>query len=227
MNLHTAPENPAWEVLPPEEQNRWQKIAGATDGLITPANLLGIASVPVFFKGALDYSKDRTKGLKLMAGALATDLIDGKIAEITGTKSKFGAGVDAVRDKVAGLAGLWAITKRGDMPKEVGGAIALHHSINSIISTVAWSKGSQLSPSKEGKEAIAMESGAVALFALSAALKEKNHPRTSRLARVGANILAISAIPNAVKSSVEYASRTFDLKPSKARTKLNANPNSI
>lgn len=80
------------------EQNVFQRVAEATNGIVTPANAIDVAAFALAMESASKL--DSWRGIASMAVAYTADLADGAVARATGTVSELGAGVDAVGDKV-------------------------------------------------------------------------------------------------------------------------------
>jgi phosphatidylglycerophosphate synthase len=90
------------------------------------------------------------------------DIVDGWLADRTGTKSPLGEAFDATADKVGGLAVIVAMLHGDLLPWWAALAILLPHIITSILAARAAAKGHRLHPSRLGK--IAMAIGWVSLF---------------------------------------------------------------
>lgn len=80
------------------EQNVFQRVAEATRGVVTPANVMDVAAFALAVESAP--KMDTWRGIVTMAVSYLTDLGDGATARATGTVSEVGAGVDAVGDKL-------------------------------------------------------------------------------------------------------------------------------
>lgn len=101
MNLHTPRRKPDWEQKDASKINRWQRLAVASNGIITPGNLISISGVILVAIGAIRlYNGNWVLGLGLVVIGRVADLVDGYVAETTRTKSRLGEIVDTSCDKV-------------------------------------------------------------------------------------------------------------------------------
>lgn len=100
---HNRPTNVAsgeWELVPPHEQNVCQRVASATNGWVTPGNVISGIGAALTITGLLKYEKgDRTIGTALVGIGRVLDVVDGKVAKISGTRGNIGAVLDAGLDK--------------------------------------------------------------------------------------------------------------------------------
>src|SRR5258708_17612311 len=105
MDLHHANPKPDWEYITEGKLSRWQIVAAATRGIVTPGNaastlgfLMAGLGLVVFIRG------NALIGLALVLLGRAVDMFDGLIASRTHTKSPLGASLDASLDKLIPLA---------------------------------------------------------------------------------------------------------------------------
>lgn len=104
MNLHRNTGTPDWEMVAINKRTAIQKLAAATHGIVTPPNfisLLGFALV-IYGLAALLREEYWTGLIALGVGRLL-DIVDGAVAQSTGTKSPLGELVDATIDKFGTL----------------------------------------------------------------------------------------------------------------------------
>src|SRR5215213_11904062 len=101
MQLHRTTGKPDWTAVPPGSHNIWQRAALRTHGIGTPSNavtLVGFVLVVIGLQQILHQHYLLGTGL-LVTGRLC-DILDGWLAEHTGTKSPLGELLDAVIDKI-------------------------------------------------------------------------------------------------------------------------------
>jgi len=121
MNLHRTSAKPDWENTKTSKHNAFQKIAAATGGWVTPANIVTVIGFGIVVYGLVCLMNQQYwAGLILLAIGRLLDIVDGIVADKTGTKSPLGETFDAVADKigtlftiivfiVAGITHLWVI----------------------------------------------------------------------------------------------------------------------
>lgn len=101
MNLHRTSGKPDWATIRPSERNVFQKVAAATGGILTPANVISFIGLGLVVYGLiLVINHDFWLGLVLLAAGRLLDIVDGLVAEATHTKSPLGELVDASIDKI-------------------------------------------------------------------------------------------------------------------------------
>jgi phosphatidylglycerophosphate synthase len=101
MNLHRSTGKADWEKVAPASRAFFQRVAAATKGLVTPANFITIIGLGVVVYGLVMLLQGHyVLGLVLLAAGRLLDILDGIVAEATGTKSALGEFFDAVADKV-------------------------------------------------------------------------------------------------------------------------------
>lgn len=101
VQLHRTTGKPDWLAVPPQSRSIWQRLAVRTHGVVTPSNgvtLAGFALVLVGLLGVL--SQQYLLGTVLLTVGRLCDILDGWLAELTGTKSPLGEFLDAAVDKV-------------------------------------------------------------------------------------------------------------------------------
>src|SRR3990167_413262 len=99
-NLHRLENNQNdWDRLKPEEMNFWQRVAKKTRGIITAANGITLLSTVLVMNGISDFVNGRkAEGITKVAAGRIGDLVDGAVADKTGTKGKVGRGLDPTVD---------------------------------------------------------------------------------------------------------------------------------
>lgn len=165
MQLHRASKKPDWEHVAPRHRNRWQRLAAATHGIVTPANLISLLGFLLVVAGLLLLLRHRLweGALLVVAGRLA-DLADGFVAQRVRTKSPLGEAVDATIDKLGALLALGAFAIADLAPLWVLTAIALLNIVNTTVSLAARRHGTVIHPSAAGKQATAAQWMLLALY---------------------------------------------------------------
>jgi cardiolipin synthase (CMP-forming) len=122
MNLHRTGKKPDWEKVPPAERSTYQRIAAQTGGLLTPPNVITAIGLVIVLYGLYALLTEfYWTGLICLAIGRLLDIVDGWVAEATGTKSPFGELLDATVDKIgtlltiivffaAGIADWWLVS---------------------------------------------------------------------------------------------------------------------
>ncbi len=152
---------------------------------------------------------DTPVGLAETATGRLLDLVDGPVARATGQSSEFGATVDATLDKFAGLAIVASEWRKDLAPKAALVAMLGQNVANSVATAVAIKRHPDLdlSPTRDGKYAMASQNLALAAYAQSQIVQE-NYPRTSHLLRsIGHAATAVGVGYYGVKATADYVRR--------------------
>lgn len=152
MNLHRASNKPEWEPVPAAKRNRWQKAAARTRGILTPPNVVTVIGAVVALLGLILLLRHSfwLGGSLVMVGRLL-DIVDGWLAQRTGTKSPLGEMMDASVDKIVTgltiivgfiipLASWWLLV-----------LILLPQAIVVIIVAIARARRAHFHPTRPGK----------------------------------------------------------------------------
>lgn len=101
MDLHRASTKADWESVESPRRTRFQKLAAATRGFVTPANILTVIGFGIVIYGlvALLQHSFWLGAVLLVVGRLL-DVADGLVAQATKTKSPLGELFDATADKI-------------------------------------------------------------------------------------------------------------------------------
>jgi phosphatidylglycerophosphate synthase len=173
MNLHRSGSKPEWEGVDPERRNIFQRIAAKTRGILTPANVVTVAGAGLVASGLMDiYSGHMYRGVAKICVGRTADLVDGAIADKTGTKSPAGEVLDVVTDKAEMAAALPALVASDILPVAAGGLILAQNIAVSALSVYAKRKGRILHPSKEGKLTTFGQWATIGFYALAAVTRE-------------------------------------------------------
>ena len=154
------------------------------------------------------------KGLAECAVGRIADVLDGKVARMTGQTSNFGAALDATTDKIVMAKILYEMNKKELAPKHILGTVAVLNSTNAVATGFANLRSDEKAetrPTKSGKVGLAMETAAlVAYAAAELADKRTDNPKPAKLLRkLGAGAFAAS-LPFAAHATCTYIKRAIN-----------------
>lgn len=157
QRLHRAKSQPEWATVAVSRQNRWQRVASKTNGYVTPGNAATLLGLCLCLVGLMLLGQHHYwSGLVLVGIGRACDLLDGMIAEATGTKSPLGETMDATVDKIIGVVALLVFWIAGIAPAWVLVVLFLPQLVISILATRAYYQQARLHPSHLGKTSMAL-----------------------------------------------------------------------
>lgn len=180
--------------------------------IFTIPNLISVTGAALAIHGSKKI--DTAEGLTECAVGRLADVLDGKVARMTGQTSNFGAALDATTDKIVMAKILYEMNKKGLAPKYVLGTVALLNSINAMATGIANLRSEEKAetrPTKSGKVGLAMETTAlVAYAAAELADKRTDSPKSAKLLRkLGAGAFAAS-LPFAAHATCTYIKRAIN-----------------
>jgi len=180
--------------------------------IFTIPNLISVTGAALAIHGSKKI--DTTEGLAECAVGRLADVLDGKVARMTGQTSNFGAALDATTDKIVMAKILYEMNKKELAPKYVLGTVALLNSINALstgIANLRSDEKAETRPTKSGKVGLAMETAAlVAYAAAELADKRTDNPKPAKLLRkLGAGAFATS-LPLATHATYTYVKRAVN-----------------
>lgn len=156
MNLHRVEGQADWQKVEPEQWNIWQKAAGRTGGIITVGNffsLLGLLSVPY---GLLLFRDGyQVTGVVVLALGRLCDLLDGWLADKTGTKSPLGEKIDASFDKISTGLVLVGLVVLDLIAWPLIAVLIAAQALIAVLALAAFARGKQFHPSRIGKLSMA------------------------------------------------------------------------
>ena len=177
--------------------------------IFTVPNLISVTGATLAIRGSKKI--DTVEGLTKCAVGRLADVLDGKVARMTGQTSNTGAALDATTDKIVMAKILYEMNKRELAPKHVLGTVAILNSMNAAATGIANLRSDEKAetrPTKSGKVGLAMETAAlVAYAAAELADKRTDSPKPAKLLRkLGAGAFAAS-LPFAVHATCTYIER--------------------
>ena len=156
---------------------------------------------------------DTTEGLVECAVGRLADVLDGKVARMTGQTSNFGADLDATTDKIVMAKILYEMNKKGLAPKHVLGIVATLNLINAGATGIANLRSDEKGetrPTKSGKLAMAGETVTlISYIAAHIAEQDKNTKLAEILRKLGAGVFAAS-LPFAAHATCTYIKRAIN-----------------
>jgi cardiolipin synthase len=171
MELHRSSKRPDWAKVAQRRRNWWQQLARRTNGIVTIGNAVTVAGLLIVAVGLwLVLRGNYGYGLALIAVGRFCDLLDGWLANYTGTKSPLGEIVDATADKLETLGAAIVLVVVGLLPWWLAGAVIALQFVIALVSRIAWGRGRTLHPSRLGKLSMAAAWLGLVLFILPKAL---------------------------------------------------------
>ena len=179
--------------------------------VLTVPNLISVAGAALAIHGSEKINT--AEGLAECAVGRLADVLDGKVARMTGQTSNTGAALDATTDKIVMAKILYEMNKKELAPKYVLGTVAVLNSINAVATGIANLRSKEKAetrPTKSGKVGLAMETAAlVAYAAAELADKRTDNPKPAKLLRkLGAGAFAAS-LPFATHATYTYIKRAI------------------
>ena len=180
--------------------------------VFTIPNLISVTGAALAMHGSEKI--DTPEGLaECVVGRLA-DVLDGKVARMTGQTSNFGAALDAITDKIVMAKILYEMDKKKLAPKKVIDIVAVLNLINALATGIANLRSDEKTetrPTKSGKVGLAMETAALVAYAAAELVdKRTDNPKPAEILRkLGAGAFAASLLP-AVHATCTYIERAIN-----------------
>ncbi|MCJ1963174.1 MULTISPECIES: CDP-alcohol phosphatidyltransferase family protein [unclassified Candidatus Nanosynbacter] len=179
--------------------------------VFTIPNLISVTGAALAIHGSEEI--DTPEGLAKCAVGRLADVLDGKVARMTGQTSNFGAALDATTDKIVMAKILYEMYKKGLAPKHVLGIVALLNSINAGVTGITnlrSDKKAETRPTKSGKLAMAGETVTLISYIAAHVAEQDKNPKLAKLLRkLGAGAFAAS-LPFAVHATHTYIKRAIN-----------------
>lgn len=180
--------------------------------VFTIPNLISVTGAALAMHGSEKI--DTPEGLaECVVGRLA-DVLDGKVARMTGQTSNFGAALDAITDKIVMAKILYEMDKKKLAPKKVIDIVAVLNLINALATGIANLRSDEKTetrPTKSGKVGLAMETAALVAYAAAELVdKRTDNPKPAEILRkLGAGAFAASLLP-AAHATCTYIERAIN-----------------
>ena len=179
--------------------------------VFTIPNLISVTGAALAIHGSNKI--DTAEGLAECAVGRLADILDGKVARMTGQTSNFGAALDATTDKIVMAKILYEMNKKGLAPKHVLGIVATLNLINAGATGIANLRSDEKGetrPTKSGKLAMAGETVTlISYIAAHIAEQDKNPKLAEILRKLGAGAFAAS-LPFAAHATCTYIKRAIN-----------------
>ena len=177
--------------------------------IFTVPNLISGAGAALAIHGSEKINT--AEGLAECAVGRLADVLDGKVARMTGQTSNTGAALDATTDKIVMAKILYEMNKKELATKHVLGTVAILNSINAVATGIANLRSKEKAetrPTKSGKVGLAMETAALVAYAAAELVdKRTDSPKPAKLLRkLGAAAFAAS-LPFAAHATCTYIKR--------------------
>lgn len=213
MKLRTAI-SADWAEVPPQRLNFWQRMAKRSYGFLTPGNVISVLGVILVYTGAVSiYRENVSVNITLIAAGRLLDLVDGFVADRTGTKSPLGEAIDVTADKVAAGIVLTIFFVQNLVPLTVLLVIAAQAIINATIALIAKLRRYPFHPSTLGKLSVGVAWVSLVTYALATLLRRHENFTASKLVYFLANLCVVLFIILGVKATYDYGSSLASRKP--------------
>ena len=168
-------------------------------------NAISAVGFGLVVKGSIE--PDPVKATAYTTAGRALDLVDGPVARQLGQESDFGAGVDAMFDKLGMAALVGGAVYHDRIPKSAAAAMVAHNTFNAVagITHEVRHPGESVRPSKIGKVGLFVENIA-ALSYLTASAVESRRPdsRTAKSLKVAGHALTICGVGLGALAGIGY-----------------------
>jgi len=180
--------------------------------VFTIPNLISVTGAALAIHGSEKI--DTAEGLAECAVGRLADVLDGKVARMTGQTSNTGATLDATTDKIVMAKILYEMNKKELVPKRVLGTVAILNSMNAAATGIANLRSDEKAetrPTKSGKVGLAMETAALVAYAAAELVDKRtdNSKPAKILRKLGAGAFAAS-LPFAAHATHTYIKRAIN-----------------
>ena len=186
-------------------------VSKVTKDVFTIPNFISMTGAALAIHGSEKI--DTAEGLVECAVGRLADVLDGKVARMTGQTSNFGAALDATTDKIVMAKILYEMNKKGLAPKHVLGIVATLNLINAGATGIANLRSDEKGetrPTKSGKLAIAGETVTLISYIAAHIAEQDKNPKLAKLLRkLGAGAFAAS-LPFAAHATCTYIKRAIN-----------------
>ena len=182
-----------------------------TKDVFTVPNLISVAGAALAIHGSEKI--DTAEGLAECAIGRLADVLDGKVARMTGQTSNFGAALDATTDKIVMAKILHKLHEEEIVPEKFLVSIATSNLANAIATGIANLRSDEKGetrPTKSGKLAMAGETATlIAYIGAHIAEQDKNPKLANILRKLGTTAFAAS-LPLAAHATYTYVKRAVN-----------------
>ena len=179
--------------------------------VFTIPNFISVTGATLAMRGSEEI--DTAKGLAECAVGRLADVLDGKVARMTGQTSNFGAALDAITDKIVMAKILHKLHEEEIVPEEFLVSIATSNLANAIATGIAnlrSDKKAETRPTKSGKLAMAGETVTLISYIAAHIAEQDKNPKLAKLLRkLGAGAFAAS-LPFAAHATCTYIKRAIN-----------------
>lgn len=186
-------------------------VSKVTKDVFTIPNFISMTGAALAIHGSEKI--DTAEGLVECAVGRLADVLDGKVARMTGQTSNFGAALDATTDKIVMAKILYEMNKKGLAPKHVLGIVATLNLINAGATGIANLRSDEKGetrPTKSGKLAIAGETVTLISYIAAHIAEQDKNPKLAKILRkLGAGAFAAS-LPFAAHATCTYIKRAIN-----------------
>ena len=152
MDMHQADTTAEWLAIPASDRTVWQRIAHATNGVVTPGNIMSVIGLVMVVCGLLMLVRQQYVASFLLVGiGRIADILDGAIAHATKTKSPLGEALDAGIDKIELAAAMVALFIAQLAPIWLLTAVVIVNGCIAFVSAMAKARHVTLHPVRTGK----------------------------------------------------------------------------
>ena len=188
--------------------------------VFTIPNLISVTGATLAIHGSEKI--DTPEGLAECAIGRSADVLDGKVARMTGQASNFGAALDATTDKIVMAKILYEMYKKGLAPKHVLGIVALLNSINAGVTGITnlrSDKKAETRPTKSGKLAMAGETVTLISYIAAHIAEQDKNPKLAKLLRKLGTAAFAASLPFAAHATCTYIKRAINGNAEKEKPK--------
>ena len=186
-------------------------VSKVTKDVFTIPNFISMTGAALAIHGSEKI--DTAEGLVECAVGRLADVLDGKVARMTGQTSNFGAALDATTDKIVMAKILYEMNKKGLAPKHVLGIVATLNLINAGATGIANLRSDEKGetrPTKSGKLAMAGETVTLISYIAAHIAEQDKNPKLAKLLRkLEAGAFAAS-LPFAAHATCTYIKRAIN-----------------
>jgi hypothetical protein len=180
--------------------------------VFTIPNLISVTGATLAIHGSEKI--DTAEGLAECAVGRLADVLDGKVARMTGQTSNFGAALDATTDKIVMAKILYELHKKKEIvPEEALVFIAASNLVNAIATGIANLRSDEKAetrPTKSGKLAMAGETVTFMSYIAAHIAEQNKNPKLAEILRkLGAGAFAAS-LPFAAHATCTYIKRAIN-----------------